>query len=63
MKKILMNMPRTETTWWEIKRMFYRHPVKTLLALPIATIALGFQMGLYFLTVPFVLFNNILAKL
>lgn len=63
MKKILNNMPRTETTWWDIKRLFHRHPVKTLLILPTATIALGIQMELYFLTIPFVVCNNYLAIL
>ena len=63
MKEILKNRPRTETTWRDIKQLFHRHPVKTALVLPVATIALGLQMGLFYITIPVVLLNNVLTSL
>lgn len=62
-KTYLSNRPHTTTKMCDIKRMFKKHPVKTTFALPIATVALGGQMILYFVTVPFVAFNNVIGHI
>ena len=63
MKSIFRNMPHTETTLSDIKVMFKKHPIKTALALPVAFFLLGMQMILYFVTAPFVVFNNFISTI
>ena len=58
----ITNRPYTYTTWDDVKRLWRKHPVKTTLILPVATAALGGQMLLYFVTVPFAMANNFLSS-
>ena len=58
----ISNRPHTTTTFEDIKRMFRKHPAKTALAVPVATLFLGIQMALYFVTVPFAAFNGFLSN-
>ena len=54
--------PRTVTTLWDVQRMFHNHPIKTSLALPVAFLALGVQMILYYATIPFVALHYFISK-
>ena len=57
------NRPRTYTTMVDIKRMFKKHPIKSMLAIPVASLLLGCQMLLYYTTIPFVGLYVLMCKL
>lgn len=62
-KRLFNNRPRTEATWEDVKGCFRRHPVKTVFILPVAFLALGVQMALYYVTTPFVAANRGISRL
>lgn len=59
----MSNRPHTEATWEDIKEVFRRHPVKTVLILPVASVALAMQHLLYLATLPFVVANRCISNI
>jgi hypothetical protein len=62
-RRLCNDRPRTEATWEDVKGCFRKHPVKTALILPVAFIALGFQMVAYYITTPFAAANKAVSNL
>ena len=54
--------PHTTTTWFDIKRMYKKHPIKAAWGVPVAFLLLGCQMILYYMSIPFVALNYAMSN-